>query len=367
MAQKFTNNARALLTSGIAAGDTSLSIEGAKADSFPVADTGTSTVGTAGKDWFKAVLQDAVGNIEIIYVRTRASGGGTFSNVLRGQEGTTARAFAAGSVCGLRLTATDHENALALAANASADGKTLVQAANFAAMRTLLGAVGLSEIQNQTGKAYTTSGTSTAYSITPSPAISAYTKDQQFGVTFHVACGVAPTLSISGLASPPALVRYDSSGTYVALAAGEIPAGHYSPVTLLSATQALVHDIPLPAALVRKDAANAFTKSQTVNSVALTDGASIATDASLSNNFKVTLGGNRTLANPTNLTDGQVINWRIKQDATGARTLAYGSKFKWPSGVAPTLSTAANRLDVISGVYFADDDTILCNIIKDVR
>ena len=42
--------------------------------------------------------------------------------------------------------------------------------------------------------------------------------------------------------------------------------------------------------------ANVFTKAQTVTPVALTDAASIATDASLSNDFTVTLGGNRTLA-----------------------------------------------------------------------
>lgn len=366
MAQRISNNARALLTSGIAAGDTSLSIEGAKADSFPVADTGTSSVGTAGKDWFKAVLQDAVGNIEIVYVRTRASGSGTVSNVLRGQEGTTARAFAAGSVFGLRLTATDYENALAVAANASADGKSLIQAANYAAMRTLLGAVGLSEVQAQTGRAYTTGGTSTAYTITPTPAIAAYAADLQFFLNFHVACGTSPTLSISGLASPPTLVREDATGAYVALASGEITAGHRSLVSLLSATQALVHDLP-PAQLARKDTANVWAKAQIVTSQALTDGASIAVDASLGNNFKVTLGGNRALANPTNLADGQVINIRVKQDATGSRTLTYGSKYKWPSGVAPTLTTTASRVDLISGVYFADDDVILCNIVKDIR
>lgn len=110
--------------------------------------------------------------------------------------------------------------------------------------------------------------------------------------------------------------------------------------------------------------ANVFTKAQTVTPVALTDAASITTDASLSNTFTVTLGGNRTLANPTNLTNGCIYNWRVRQDGTGSRTLAYGSKFKWPGGTAPTLTTTASATDFISGQYFSDTDTILCSSLK---
>ena len=110
--------------------------------------------------------------------------------------------------------------------------------------------------------------------------------------------------------------------------------------------------------------ANVFTKAQTVTPVTLTDAATIATDASLSNTFTVTLGGNRTLGNPTNLTNGAIYNWRVKQDGTGSRTLAYGSKFKWPGGTAPTLTTTASATDFISGQYFSDTDTILCTYLK---
>ena len=108
------------------------------------------------------------------------------------------------------------------------------------------------------------------------------------------------------------------------------------------------------------DQANVFTKAQAVTPVALTDAASIATDASLSNTFTVTLGGNRTLANPTNMTNGAIYTWRVRQDGTGSRTLAYGSKFKWPGGLAPTLTTTASETDFISGQYFSDTDTLLC-------
>ncbi len=111
-------------------------------------------------------------------------------------------------------------------------------------------------------------------------------------------------------------------------------------------------------------ATNLFTKAQTVTPVSLTDATSIATDASLSNTFRVTLGGNRTLANPTNLSDGVILNWKIKQDGTGSRTLAYGSKFKWGGGSTPTLTATANATDFITAQYHSDADILVANIIK---
>lgn len=109
---------------------------------------------------------------------------------------------------------------------------------------------------------------------------------------------------------------------------------------------------------------NHFTGAQSVAFQALTDAASIATDATLSNHFSVTLGGNRTLANPTNLRDGGIYNWWVKQDGTGSRTLAYGSMFKWPGGTVPVLSTAAASLDLIVGQYNATQGIIAATCTK---
>ena len=81
-----------------------------------------------------------------------------------------------------------------------------------------------------------------------------------------------------------------------------------------------------------------FTGAQRGAINALTDGATIAPDFSAGNNFSVTLGGNRTLANPTNAVAGQGGVICITQDATGGRTLAFGSNYKFPSGSVPSLS-----------------------------
>lgn len=113
--------------------------------------------------------------------------------------------------------------------------------------------------------------------------------------------------------------------------------------------------------------AQAFTAGQRVTSVALADAANIATNAALSNKFRVTLAGNRTLDNPSNMGDGQPLQFRVIQDATGTRTLAYGSKFKWPGGAAPALTTAAAAVDLICCEYDGTSDTLICNISKDFK
>ena len=95
----------------------------------------------------------------------------------------------------------------------------------------------------------------------------------------------------------------------------------------------------------------------------LSDAATIATDCSLGNVHEVTLTDNRTLGAPTNLKDGATYIWIITQDGTGSRTLAYNAVFKFPGGTAPTLSTAANSVDILSGV--SDGTNIYCNMALD--
>jgi hypothetical protein len=98
------------------------------------------------------------------------------------------------------------------------------------------------------------------------------------------------------------------------------------------------------------DTAQTFTKGQRGEITTLTDGATVTPDMADSNNFTLTLGGNRTLANPTNLTAGQSGSIFIVQDGTGSRTLAYGNQYDFIGGTAPTLSTAASSVDRIDYV-----------------
>jgi len=100
-------------------------------------------------------------------------------------------------------------------------------------------------------------------------------------------------------------------------------------------------------------AVQTFTAGQRGEVTALTDATSIATNLALSNNFAITLGGSRTLANPTSAVAGQSGSIFITQDGTGSRTLAYGSNFKFAGGTAPVLSTAANSVDRLDYVVAA--------------
>lgn len=81
----------------------------------------------------------------------------------------------------------------------------------------------------------------------------------------------------------------------------------------------------------------------------LTDGATINWDMGNSRIAQVTIAGNRTIAAPTTMLAGSAL-LIVNQDATGSRTLTWNAVFKWPGGVAPTLSTAANAKDVFSFV-----------------
>jgi hypothetical protein len=120
---------------------------------------------------------------------------------------------------------------------------------------------------------------------------------------------------------------------------------------------AVVHDGStaggFPLAAIAK--AQTFTAAQRGTVSALTDGATITPNFATANNFSVTLGGNRTLANPSNLTAGQSGAIAITQDGTGSRTLAFGSYWKFAGGTAPTLTTTASKVDVL--VYYVESST----------
>lgn len=88
----------------------------------------------------------------------------------------------------------------------------------------------------------------------------------------------------------------------------------------------------------------------------LTDGATINWDLHSGFNAKVTLGGNRTMAAPTNPHVGMTYLLEVIQDATGGRTMTWNACFDWGSAGAPTLSTGASKHDLVT-LYCYDDST----------
>lgn len=84
--------------------------------------------------------------------------------------------------------------------------------------------------------------------------------------------------------------------------------------------------------------------------VALTDAATISTDARLGNDFTVTLLGNHTFAAPTNPTNGQKILIQITQGAGGPWTPAFNAIFDF-GGITPTWSTTVGQVDYLLARY----------------
>jgi len=66
------------------------------------------------------------------------------------------------------------------------------------------------------------------------------------------------------------------------------------------------------------------------------------------NNFDITLGGNSTLASPTTPSGGQCGAITIRQDNVGTRLLTYSGIWDFAGGTAPTLTTTASGVDVLS-------------------
>jgi tail-like repeat protein len=86
--------------------------------------------------------------------------------------------------------------------------------------------------------------------------------------------------------------------------------------------------------------------------VALTDGATVNTDASLGTQFELTAGGDRTLAAPTNPTNGQRGLWVIvASGATRTITLASGTGGFDPGSGSATEIVASGTTTLIGAIY----------------
>lgn len=110
---------------------------------------------------------------------------------------------------------------------------------------------------------------------------------------------------------------------------------------------------------------NVFSKAQGFGIATLTDASTISWDLDLAQDAQVTLGGNRTLSNPRNIRNGFSYSLYLVQDGTGKRTITFGTAFKFPGGVVPTLSTAANAVDLLS--CRARNGVLSCVLTKDIR
>ena len=173
------------------------------------------------------------------------------------------------------------------------------------------------------------------------------------------------TASASGPASL-ALAEDTDNGSNTATLIAQASMASNLTITLPAATGTLLTDTDIGTSVqaydvdtAKLDVAQEYSATQNFNATTLTDGATIDWNLAANQVGIVTLGGNRTLNAPTNQAAGATYIIIIKQDGTGSRTLTWNSAYKFPGGTDPTLTTAANAIDVVS---FVSDGTNMLGV-----
>jgi hypothetical protein len=105
MPRKFSDNAATTLAQALLIGGTTLTVQAGKGDNFP-AVIGHGAAGSA-PDYFVITLEDAAGNREKVKVEQRAAASDALGSggypLVRGYDGTVARAWNIGDVVDLRV------------------------------------------------------------------------------------------------------------------------------------------------------------------------------------------------------------------------------------------------------------------------
>jgi hypothetical protein len=180
---------------------------------------------------------------------------------------------------------------------------------------------------------------------------------------------IPPTTDLENFATMPAWtvkIRNNAAqgpGENVALAgitAGTVADGNFA---LGFASTGEIRKFDFAALSVLSDV-NQYAKQQYTPEATLTDDVVIAWDLDVAQSAKVTLTATgRTLSNPSNQKAGASYVLRIIQDAGGNRTLAFGSAYKFPGGIDPTLSTGAGDIDLLA--CYSDGTNMYCVLQKD--
>lgn len=94
--------------------------------------------------------------------------------------------------------------------------------------------------------------------------------------------------------------------------------------------------------------------------VILTDAPTVSVDASLGNDFRLTIGGNRTMATPANPANGEQIIFQVTQGSGSPFTLTWDSGYEFSADLPqPALSTTAGQTDLLGFIYNATKGTWL--------
>ena len=213
MPAKFTNNASATLASAITTSSTVISVTAGQGAFFPT---------LAGADYFFATLSDSSNNLEVVKCTARS---GDSLTVTRAQDGTTARAYAAGDRIELRI------NAAAIDSKFDKEGGTVTGNLSVNGNTTLGDAAGDSLTVNAATISYANNPTiSGAHSYSGNVSYNG-------NVTFGDAVGDSITIN-AGTVSTPNNLNFDSNTFVIDATNNRIGIGTASPTYSLSVENA---------------------------------------------------------------------------------------------------------------------------------
>jgi len=283
---------------------TTLAVGISDSDTTMSVATGTGSLfpTITGSEYFLCTVVASNGTLEIVKVTARSTD--TFT-IVRAQEGTTAAAFSAGAVVENRMTAGSFNTIL-----------TTVESVE-----------GL-----------------------PTPA------DGEFIGDYDLVTSMYPSLTAAEMRT--------------ALGSTTVGDGVFTAATVAAAQQALDVEVGVDvqaydAGTAKLDVAQEWTATQNFNESTLADAGTIAWNLAANQAALLTLGGNRTLDAPTNQVAGAEYQLVIKQDATGGRTLAFHTTYKFPGGAAPTITATASAVDVLT--CRSDGTNMYCTIVQDFQ
>jgi len=402
MGRKYTDNALTTLATNLGIGGTTLTVQAAKGDLYPPV-VGHGAPGSA-PDYFVITLQDASNNIEKMRVEQRAAGqdilGSAGFPLVRGFDGTTARAWVAGDLVDLRIDRTGISDVDDKAQGANkafgirgaataglnfgyyggtilndgvltniADGAVALTASNTNFVeRTPAGVVSANIV------AFSADKIPLYQVVADTTGISSFIDQRaEFKFAGRVAKSVAGAADVTLNRAEVGVAIIELTGVLTGNISVILPATKREWVVFNNTTGAFTIQLKVAGqtgipiqqggrkvvygdGVDIRDATTSLTNPGNT-SQALVDGANIAWDTSKGGAASVTLGGNRTVDAPTNLKAGGHYVLTVTQDGTGGRTLTWNAAFKGASGAAMTQPALA--ISAVTSFVFESDGTSL--------
>jgi hypothetical protein len=145
---------------------------------------------------------------------------------------------------------------------------------------------------------------------------------------------------------------YTSSGTTLARTT-ILSSSNADAAITLSGTSTVFSSYPSERAVmtdVPQTVSNKKLQTYNENVTAGSSGTAYAVDLSTANIFDISMTGNCTFTFTNPPASGVSYSFMLilEQDATGSRTATWPASVKWPNGSTPTLTTTANKTDILN-------------------